>query len=127
MRVCAADRKGRKDMITIRSMIANKLRQKGESDHSKFVREIACRLLERVCEELPDETPEGREFADVMLKLQDQSGVNPIDVLVASVMEERDDLACYPKIRLKLESAINDWKTSVCVQFKNVKDEARPE
>ena len=98
-----------KSMATIKSMVENKLRRKGQSTNCEYVREIVRKLLDRICESLPDGTIEGGEFENAISKSMDHAGIDPVGVLVESAMEDRNDLCDYPLIRQKLEHAINNW------------------
>ena len=97
-------------MATIKSMIEDKLRQKGESPNCGRIRGIVRKLIDRICESQPDGKLEGREFVNVISQAMDQVGTEPIDMLVDMAMEDRNDLCDYPIIRQRLERAINDWR-----------------
>ena len=97
-------------MATIKSMVSDKLRQKGERPNCERIREIVRRIINRLCEPLPDGTPEGHEFEYMISKSLDRVGTGPNDILVDAAIEERNDLCEYPHLRHNLECAIKDWK-----------------
>ena len=97
-----------KGMATIRSMVAEKQQQGGYSTDVEIIKEKIRRYLVEACELLPNETPEGQEFASVMAELHELREFKAaIDALVAKAMNERDDLCDYPHLRQKLVDEIN--------------------
>ena len=97
-------------MATLKSMVADKLGQKGENPSCGRIREIVRRMFDEICKSLPDGTLVGDEYARAISKSMDRAGLDPVDVLVESVMEDRDDLCDYPLLRRRLECAIKCWK-----------------
>ena len=90
-------------MATIRAMVAEKQRQSGHSTEEEIIKEKVRRHLVEVCELLPNETPEGQEFASVMAELHElREFKDAIDALVAKAMNERDDLQDYSFLRQEL-------------------------
>ena len=95
-------------MATIRAMVAEKQRQSGHSTEEEIIKEKVRRHLVEVCELLPNETPEGQEFASLMLQIQDHRiREEAMKTLVARAMDVRDDLCDYPLLRQKLVDVIN--------------------
>lgn len=80
-------------MATIRLMVAEKQQQGGHSTDAEIIKEKIRRHLMEVSRILPNETPEGLEFASVMVELHElREFKDAIDALVAKAMNERDDL-----------------------------------
>ena len=96
-------------MGTIKSLVLERLQQKGEVASCERVGEIVAKLLAPICKLLPDGTPEGNEYVKILSKSMD-IGMCPSNLLVKKVVDERDDLCDYPCLRQRLECAINDWK-----------------
>ena len=95
-------------MATISAMVAEKQQQGGLSTDAEIIKEKIRRHLAEVCKLLPDDTPVGREFANVMFKLQDhRKHEDAVKILVEKAMNERDDLCDYPLLRQKLVGKIN--------------------
>ena len=94
---------------SIRTMVAEKLKQKGWGVSDENVREIIRKLLNRICELLPkDKAQISEEFASIMFNNVGEDSV--VEILVEKAMKERDDLLGYKCIREKLEKAINTWR-----------------
>lgn len=95
-------------MATIRLMVAEKQQQGGHSTDAEIIKEKIRRHLMEVSRILPNETPEGLEFASVMAELHElREFKDATDALVAKAMNERDDLCDYPHLRQKLVDEIN--------------------
>lgn len=117
-------------MATIKSMVVEKLRQKGQSVDDEMVTTIVRRHLVGICQLLPNKTPEGREFerllSEVLPKREDCSAAlligkpadeqieKTINLLTEKAVDERDDLKIggeggmgCPALRQKLVDAIN--------------------
>ena len=92
-----------KGMATIRAIVAEKQQQRGHSADESTIKEKVRRHLVEVCKLLPDDTPVGREFANVMFDLQDRlSHEEAVKTLIEKAMNERDDLQDYPFLRQEL-------------------------
>ena len=94
-------------MATIKTMVVEKLQQEGRSTADDTIKEVIHRKMKEICKLLPDGTPEGREFADIMFKHLGEGHEKMVAVLVDKVMEVRDDLCDYPHLRQKLIGDIN--------------------
>ena len=93
----------------IRTMVEEKLKQKGWGVSDENVREIIRKLLNRICELLPnDKSQISEEFASIMFNNIGQNKV--VEILVGKAIDERDDLLGYKCLRQKIEKAINMWR-----------------
>lgn len=115
-------------MVAIKAMVAEKLRQEGRSTDDNAIKEIIRQYLKEICWLLPNKTPEGREFAEVMsgflvngnfddakvLVGEDSKAliVKSINTLLEKVMDECHDLRDekYQHLRQKLVDAIDNWR-----------------
>ena len=89
-------------------MVAEKQQQGGHSTDAEIIKEKIRRHLMEVSRILPNETPEGLEFASVMAELHKLREFKAaIDALVAKAMNERDDLQDYPHLRQELVLQVN--------------------
>ena len=118
-------------MDTIKSIVVKKLQQKYSSEEitDKIVSEVVQRCLKDICRLLPNRTPAGREFAEIMNNFQvmgvpkahrmlvgkeaDAIVDKAINALLEAIMNEpnnRDDEYCagYKNIRSLLVNAINN-------------------
>ena len=118
-------------MDTIKSIAVRKLQEKYNDEEitDKFVSEVVRRCLKDICRLLPNKTPEGREFAEIMNNFQiignpkahkmlignraDTIVDKAINALLETIMNEPDNLddeycAGYKNIRSLLVDAINN-------------------
>ena len=95
-------------MVTIKALVTEKLRTEGHSVEDNSVKESIRQYLEEICGLLPNETPEGKEFAEVMsgflingnsdaakvLIGKDAKALieKSINTLLEKIMDERHDL-----------------------------------
>ncbi len=89
-------------------MVAEKQRQGGHGTDAETIKGKILQHLVEVCKLLPDGTPIGREFANVMLELQgNPNNEDAVKALVEKAMDERDDLCDYSLLRQELVCKIN--------------------
>ena len=94
-------------MATIRAMVVEKQQQRGHSTDDETIKGKVRQHLIEICKLLPDDTPVGREFANIMFELQDhRNHEEAVKTLIAKAMNERDDLRDYPRLRQKLVDVI---------------------
>ena len=95
---------------TIKMMVEEKLVQKGWGISDTNVRDILKKILNRICDQLPQGNSKiSAEFVKVMFN--SSTGTDKvIDVLIEKVVNERDDLVDYVSIRQEPENAINKWR-----------------
>lgn len=111
-------------MVTIKALVTEKLRTEGHSVEDNSVKESIRQYLEEICGLLPNETPEGHEFAEVMsgflvngnsdaakvLIGKDAKALieKSINTLLEKIMDERHDLRDrkYTHLRQNIVAAI---------------------
>ena len=113
-------------MATIKSIVVEKLQQRGSPHNDDDVRKWLLPIVEKTCCLLPGENcaetnPVGFEFSRVMF-LVDSPFRNEseeiiegrdlyekaLNKLIAKILEERDDLCDYPNLRKEIVDAINN-------------------
>lgn len=93
--------------MTIKKMIVDKLRQEDRETSDDIVQGKARQYLKEICRLLPDESPAGQDFANLISKIQDEWHQKAVAMLIEYAMEERNDLSDYPQLRQRLVAAIN--------------------
>lgn len=88
----------------------DKLRHENREIADDIVKGKARQYLEEICRFLPDETPEGREVANLIFKIQDEWHKKAVNMLIDYTMNEGNDLSDYPHLRQKLVDAINNGR-----------------
>ena len=109
-------------MATIKEMIIAKIRQQShgtlqqEDLNDENIRKELKKYLHVVClalpgENDPDNNPEGAEFASIMFRTDHDLHDATENKIIEMIMEERDDLADYKRLRQKIAEAITrNWR-----------------
>lgn len=97
-------------MATIKSMIAEMLHKSNRSADDDTVRGKVSQYLREICQLLPNETGEGKEFANIMFRFQNEWHAKAVNELIEKAMDERDDLGGekYGHLRRKIVEVITN-------------------